>query len=244
MTLRKKNIFSVLAASIAALLVFAVSASAGISFFAEWDGIVMCIVLTAIAIPLHLMAKKHNILYFLSFVFNSAACGFGVSAYYISQAEKPMLGTLFAAVLPSALILALCALILSRKRIEPISLTKGKGSLTVGIFIALSIAAAALSVYGWISYGSAFASFSFFSLVITVFYLSAMTPKEGKNVMRDVSFMSFTAFIIVIIIVVLILCFLGEDAPDLDVLDILDLGGDAGGTADAAKKKNKKNDII
>lgn len=236
MTLRKKNIFSVLAASIAALLVFSVSASAGISFFAEWDGIVLCIVLTAIAIPLHLMAKKHGILYFLSFIFNSAACGFGVSAYYISQAEKPMLGTLFAAVFPSALILALCALILS--------LTKGKGSLTVGIFIALSIAAAALSVYGWISHGSAFSSFSFFSLVITVFYISAMTPKEGKNAMRDVSFMSFTAFVIVIIIVVLILCFLAEDAPDPDFLDIFDFGGDTGGSADAAKKKNNKNDMI
>ena len=211
--------------AVTALCVFAAATVFGISVFEEWIGIIIGVIMMVAAIPLHRFGKKQNLLYFLSFLFNSVGCGFSASAYYITQKINAELGELFAAALIAIILLFACAAVLffTSKMFTEVSV----------VFLILDSLVAAFAVAGWVTEGDAFFSFLFFSCLVAFFYIFAMKKAakeyETCEIMRTISFHSFGIFILVTVIVILIL-------SEGDGLDGFDLGDTGSGKS---KKKNK-----
>ena len=211
--------------AVTALCVFAAATVFGISVFEEWLGIIVGVIMMVAAIPLHRFGKKQNLLYFLSFLFNSAGCGFSASAYYITQKINAELGELFAAALIAIVFLFIASVVYC--------FTTSAFKVACIMLCVLDVAIAAFAVYGWVTDGNAFFSFLFFSCLVAFFYIFAMQTAakeyETCEIMRTISLHSFGIFILVTVIVILII-------SEGDGLDGLDLGDTGSGNS---KKKNK-----
>ena len=210
--------------AVAALCVFASATVFGISVFEEWLGIIVGVIMMVAAIPLHRFGKKQNLLYFLSFLFNSAGCGFSASAYYITQKINAELGELFASALIAIVFLFACAAVYF--------FTSKEFTAVCVAFCILNSLIAAFAVGSWITEGNAFFSFLFFSCLVAFFYIFAMQTAakeyETCEIMRTISLHSFGIFILVTVIVILII----SEGDGLDGLDLGDIGN---------RKSKKKN---
>ena len=49
-------------------------------------------ILMILAVPVHIFAKKHKLLYILSYALNTVGSGFAVSAYYLEKQLTTVLG--------------------------------------------------------------------------------------------------------------------------------------------------------
>ena len=197
--------------ALSALCIFAVSTVFGISIFEEWLGIIAGGLVMVAAIPLHVFGKKCRFLYIMSFLFNTAACGFSASAYYNISETNAELGEFLTAVFIAIVFLLFCTAVYC------FTVTAFKTvCITLIIFNAVL---AAFAVHGWISEGDAFFSFLFFSCIVTTFYIvaikSAAIEYESGNIARTVSLHSFGIFILITIIVIAII----SEGDSLDVLD-------------------------
>ena len=214
--------------AVTALCVFAAATVFGISVFKEWLGIIVGVIMMVAAIPLHRFGKKQNLLYFLSFLFNSAGCGFSASAYYITQKINAELGELFAAALIAIVFLFACAAVYF--------FTSKEFTAVCAAFCILDSLIAAFAIGFWVTEGNAFFSFLFFSCLVAFFYIFAMKKAakeyETCEIMRTVSLHSFGIFVLITFIVLLIL-------SEGDGLDGFDLGGTGSGNS---KKKNKSTE--
>lgn len=211
--------------AVSALCVFSAATVFGISVFEEWLGILVGIPLMIAAIPLHRFGKKQKLLYFLSYLFNSTACGFSASAYYITAKVNAELGELFAA----ALIVIVFLFIATVMYFFTTSVFK----FACITLCTLDIALGAFAVYGWVTEGDAFFSFLFFSCIVAFFYIFAIQTAakeyETCEILRTVSLHSFGIFILVTVIVILII----SEGDGLDGFDLGDIG------SGKSKKENK-----
>lgn len=199
------------------------------SFFAvcvctKGCGLIVGIVLMVLAIPFHVLGKKIPIGYLISFVINSIANGFSVSAYYLIKDISIDLRGMIFAVVPAVAVLFIVYLMLQiwgkTKRVTV--------SVAVIVNILLMFGMCAL----WVIYGSVPYSFGFFSLIICMFYLCVFgitINHDERAVLRDVSFGSFGSFIILTVVVIFIL-------SEGDILDGFTLDG----SERSGKKKQKK----
>ncbi len=210
--------------AVAALCIFSAATVFGISFFEEWLGIIVGVVMMAAAIPLHIFGKKQKLLYFISYLFNTVGCGFSASAYYITSKINAELGELFAAALIAIIFLFACAAVyfFTSKEFKAVCI----------VFCILDSLVAAFAVGGWITEGDAFFSFLFFSCLVAFFYIFAMKTAakeyETCEIMRTVSLHSFGIFVLITVIVLFIL----SEGDGFDGFDLGDLG------SGKSKKKN------
>ncbi|MBQ3547858.1 MAG: hypothetical protein IJA44_05245 [Clostridia bacterium] len=180
----------------------------------EHHGVVLGVGLMIAAIPFHCFAKKHNALYLISFLLNSVANGFSLAALYISKNINLNFDDLIVAIIPSVIILFLTYLTLEKF----INAKK----LIITVFSIFSGALTITMMIFWIICGDLFFSFSFFGLLLLLFYICVfgITANQNKrSVLRDISFGSFGAFIILTVVVITIL----SEGELFDGLD-LDLG--------------------
>ena len=207
---RARN-FTVFGFSLISLIIFPFITIIATATLKQYYGLIIGIVLMIAAIPFHCIAKKHNALYVISFLLNTIANGFSLSALYTSKKTNLIFDDLLLAIIPSAIILLLTYLLLRKSK---------KIALTI-IVILNTLLTIAFTIF-WIIRGGVFYSFGFFCSLILLFYLCVFGVTVNHNersVLRDISFGSFGAFVI-LTIVVLFIIYEGEIIDGLDVPDI------------------------
>lgn len=219
----KARAFVVFLFSVISLGVLVLSTLLATAVFQKWYGLVVGVVLMLCAIPFHWIGKTDKWGYLLSFLLNTVANGFSVSAYYLSKSIPLDPYSLLLAAVPAAGVLLLVYLML-----QIFGKTK-KITVTVACVLnaLLTIALAVL----WVLYGSVLFSFGFFCSLLSFFYLCVFgitVNHDERSVLRDVSFGSFGTFIILTVVVIFVL----SEGDILDGLDF-DIGGDG-------KRKKKK----
>lgn len=186
--------------TIIAYMLFAFSTVFAISVCTEWYGLIVGAVLMVLAVPVHIFAKKHKLLYLLSYILNTVGSGFAASAYYLKKGHSVIAESLFLPMLiPAAVSLITYLLVRFLPKIKKLVLAIA----TIGT-IAMLIAFAVL----WIKNGYEYYSFAFFNTVFTLFYVvtDAVTIGEyDRNVIRDISFGSFGIFLAIAMVVLFII---------------------------------------
>lgn len=211
----KTKAFVVFLFSMMSIALFILSALFANAVFQELYGLIVGIALMIAAIPFHRMGKSHKLGYLLSFLINSVANGFSVSAYFFSSGIKLNLYEMLISALPAAGILLLVYLMLrvfhSTKKTTMTAAAIINGVVTIVLLVL------------WITRGSLIFSFGFFCSLISIFYLCVFgitIDHDKRPVLRDISFGSFGSCIIITVVVIFIL-FEGEMLEGLD----LDIGG-------------------
>lgn len=221
--------FVVFSFTIIAYMLFAFSTVFAISVCTEWYGLIVGAVLMVLAVPVHIFAKKHKLLYLLSYILNTVGSGFAASAYYLEKECSVVPESLLLPMLiPAAVSLITYLLVRFLPKIKKLVLAIA----TIGT-IAMLIAFAVL----WIKNGYEYYSFAFFNTVFTLFYVvtDAVTVGEyDRNVIRDISFGSFGIFLAIAMVVLFIISE-GEIFEDL-FEGVFDFGSSDGAT----KSKNRK----
>ena len=221
--------FVVFAFTIIAYILFALSTIFALSICTEWYGLVIGAILMILAVPVHIFAKKHKLLYILSYALNTVGSGFAVSAYYLEKQLTVIPENMFLPMLIPAIISLITYLLVRffpkiKKFVLAIS--------TIGT-IAMLIAFAVL----WIKNGYEFYSFAFFNSVFTLFYVvvDAVTVGEyDRLVIRDISFGSFGIFLVIALVVLFII-------SEGEILEgVFDGIFDFGSTGETKAKNNKR----
>ncbi len=209
---------------LAAMGIFVVSTLFATSVCTKWYGLVIGFILMLVAIPIHCFGNKMKIGYALSFLVNSVANGFSLSAYYNSKnialnAED----MLKACVLPIALLFVVFLLVQLFPAIK-------KYICAVGVVIGCTMLVAFMVL--WIKSTTVLFSFSFFSVLLSLFShcVMAVTANNKRDALRDISFGSFGAFIIISLVVLFII-------TEGEILEGFDVGGGESGK----KTKHKKH---
>ena len=206
-----------------ALGIFVFSTLFATSVCTKWYGLLIGVSLMLIAIPIHCQGEKAKICYILSFLVNSVANGFSLSAYYVDSEYALNVGEMLkACVLPIALLFVVFLLVRLFPEIKKYICISGVviGSIMLVAFIVLSV-----------KQGGVIFSFGFFATLLSLFYHCVMgvTANNKRDGLRDISFGSFGAFIIISIVVLFII-------SDGEILEAFDVGG---GESSQKSKKNK-----
>ena len=206
-----------------ALGIFVFSTLFATSVCTKWYGLLIGVALMLVAIPIHCQGEKFRTCYALSFLVNSVANGFSLSAYYIdSENSLNVTEMLKASVLPVALLFVVFLLIKLFPEIKKYICISGVviGCIMLVAFIVLSV-----------KQGGVIFSFGFFATLLSLFYYCIMgvTANNNRDGLRDISFGSFAAFIIISIVVLFII----SDGEILEAFDI------SGGESSQKSKKNK-----
>ena len=208
--------------ALVAQCVFVFSTLFATSVCEKWYGLVVGAVLMILAIPIHCQGKKANAFYTLSFVVNSVANGFSLSAYYIdSKAALNIDEMLKACVLPIILLLVVFLLVQLFPGAKKYICISG---IVAGIVMLVAFVVLA------IRQGGVIYSFGFFSTLLSLFSVGVMgvTANNRRDALSDISFGSFGAFIIISLVVLFII-------SEGEILEGFDIGGVEDG------KKTKKN---
>ena len=219
----KAKAFVVFVFSLSFMGIFVLSSLLATQICQKWYGLAIGIVMMIIAIPFHCKGKKVLWGYLASFLINSIASGFVVSAYYIKNETVLDICNLLIGTIPAAVIVFLVYLML-----QSFNKTK-KVTITVAAIINAVLTIAAIVF--WIMHGNVVFSFGFFCSLISFFYLCVFgitINHDERSVLRDISFGSFGSFIIISVVVIFIL-------SEGEILDGLDFGG-----GDGVKKSRKK----
>lgn len=210
--------------SLIAIGLFVFSTLIATSVCEKFYGLVIGFILMLVAIPFHCLGSKTKFGYILSFLVNSVANGFSLSAYYNSNnIVLNVSDMLKACVLPTVLLFIVYLLVQFFPGI--------KKYICASAVIIVSIMLVVFVVL-WIRHRTLFFSFGFFSMLLSLFYhcVVGVTVNNNRLVLRDISFGSFGVFIIISMVVLFIL----TEGEILDGLDIGDVG-------DGEKTKHKKN---
>ncbi len=202
---------------------FILSSLLATQIFQKWYGFATGIALMIIAIPFHRLGKKMCWGYLASFLINSIASGFVVSAYYLNNELLLNIYHLLIGAIPAAAIIFLVYLML-----QCFNRTK---KMTLAVAAILNTFLTVTATVFWINQGNIIFSFAFFCSLISFFYLCVFgitINHYDRSLFRDISFGSFGSFIIISVVVAFIL-------SEGEILDGLDLGGGEGG-----KKSRKK----
>lgn len=211
------------------LVIFTISTMLSCYVMTKWYGIIVAVLLMIAAIPFHCIGKKAKWGYIVSFVLNSIANGFSLSAVYIKNGYEPKLHSMLSAIIPSAVILLFVCLMMQ-------FFGKSK-KVTVTFACIADIIMMMVCIMRWITKDNdVFDSFAFFSLLITLFYLCVFgfaVNHEKRRTLRYISFGSFGAFIILTLVVAFIV-------SEGDVLDGIEILADTDARGKKRKKINKK----
>lgn len=221
----KAKAFVVFVFSLSFMEIFVLSSLFATQVCQKWYGLAIGIVMTVIAIPFHCKGKKTLWGYLASFIINSLASGFVVSAYYLKAEIVLDVYSMIVGAIPAAAIVFVTFLILQ-------SFSKTK-KVTVTVAVILNIILTVTEMVLWIRHGDVVFSFGFFCSLISFFYLcvyAVTINHDERSVFRDVSFGGFGAFIIIAVVVLFIL-------SEGEILEGMDVGG--GDTAKKSKSKNK-----
>ncbi len=219
----KAKAFVVFVFSLSFIVIFVLSSLFATQICQKWYGLAIGIVMMIIAIPFHCKGKKFPWGYLASFLINSVASGFVVSAYYIKSEMVLDICSLIIGAIPAAAIIFLVYLMLQ-------SFNKTK-KVTITVAAIINTVLTITAIVFWIMHGNVVFSFGFFCSLISFFYLCVFgitINHEERFVLRDISFGSFGSFIIISVVVIFIL-------SEGEVLDGLDFGG-----TDSSKKNKKK----
>ena len=185
----------------------------------------MGIFMMIIAIPFHWNGKKMPWGYLASFIINSVASGFVVSAYYLKNQAVLNIYELLIATIPAAAIVFLVYLMLQ-------NFNKAK-KITITVAGIINAVLTITAIVFWIMHGNVVFSFGFFCSLISFFYLCVFgitINHDERSVLRDISFGSFVSFIIISVVVIFIL----SEGEILDGFDCF------GGGDDTKKRKRSK----
>lgn len=214
----------VFASSLVAVGIFVFSTLFATSVCEKWYGLVIGFLLMLVAIPIHCFGNKMKIGYVLSFLVNSVANGFSLSAYYSSK--NIALNTedmVKACILPILLFFVVFLLVQLFPEIKNYICAVGVviGCIMLVVFMVL-----------WIRNTTVFYSFGFFAVLLSLFShcVMAVTANNKRNVLRDISFGNFGAFIIISLVVLFII-------TEGEILE----GFDISGGESNKKPKHKKN---
>ena len=206
-----------------ALGIFVFSTLFATSVCTKWYGLLIGVALMLVAIPIHCQGEKSKVCYVLSFLVNSVANGFSLSAFYNDQNEALNVGEMLkACVLPIALLFVVFLLVQLFPEIKKYICISGVviGCVMLVAFIVLSV-----------KQGGVFFSFGFFAILLSLFSHCVMgvTANNKRDGLRDISFGSFGAFIIISIVVLFVI-------SDGEILEGFDVGG---GESSKKSKRNK-----
>ena len=219
----KAKAFVVFVFSLSFMGIFVLSSLFATQICQKWYGLAIGIFMMIIAIPFHWNGKKMPWGYLASFIINSVASGFVVSAYYLKNQAVLNIYELLIATIPAAAIVFLVYLMLQ-------NFNKAK-KITITVAGIINAVLTITAIVFWIMHGNVVFSFGFFCSLISFFYLCVFgitINHDERSVFRDVSFGSFGSFIIISVVVIFIL-------SEGEILDGLDFGGGEGGK----KSKNK-----
>lgn len=219
----KAKAFVVFVFSLSFMGIFVLSSLLATQICQKWYGLAIGIFMMIIAIPFHWNGKKMPWGYLASFIINSVASGFVVSAYYLKNQAVLNIYELLIATIPAAAIVFLVYLMLQ-------NFNKTK-KITITVAGIINAVLTITAIVFWIMHGNVVFSFGFFCSLISFFYLCVFgitINHDERSVFRDVSFGSFGSFIIISVVVIFIL-------SEGEILDGLDFGGGEGG-----KKSRKK----
>ncbi len=223
----KARAFVVFVFSLSSMGIFVLSSLLATQICQKWYGFAIGIAMMIIAITFHYKGKKVLWGYLASFLINSIASGFIISAYYLKYEIVLNIYSLLIGAIPAAAIVFLVYLMLQ-------SFNKTK-KITITIAAIINAILTISAIIFWIKYGNVIFSFAFFCSLVSFFYLCVFgitINHNERSLFRDISFGSFGSFIIISVVVAFIL-------SEGELLDGLDFGGGASNKK-GKKKTNKK----
>lgn len=219
----KAKAFVVFLFSMVAVGLFILTTAFATAVCSKWYGLIVGVALMISAIPFHCAGKKKRVGYLISFLLNSVANGFSVSAYYLTRGISLNFYEMLFAAIPAAGILLLVYLML-----QTFNKTK---KVTVTIAAVIDILLIVASAVMWAVRGGLLFSFAFFCAIVALFYICVFgvtINHDERSVLRDISFGGYGALVILTIVVIVVIT--GGEA-----LDGIDFGADSDGV-----KKNRK----
>ena len=204
------------------------------------------VLLSAAAIPFHVaggsekasrLRPYRRLFYLVSILLNAVGSACCMTAYYIHLSTAPISAVLFAAILPSAVIHGLTALLM---QIMP-----RRYALLTGALAVLTLALLIVAIVFWVrNDNKVFFSFSLFNLLwalISVVALHVACSDEGSPALRFASFASFGILLgVAAIVMIILVCASGDCDCDGSCCDCGDCGcrGKESPTNRAGKKKH------
>lgn len=188
----------------------------------NWYGLLVGLLFTIFAFLFHHFAKKKSpLLYIVSCCINAIATGFSIGAYYSYTKSFLSILTVVLCFIPYFILTYLSCLLISK--VKP----KKKSGLILGLVLLFLFI---LCIIFW--HNSTLFSFSFFTLLIVLFYflLCLKTLGTPRNILSDLSFTSFGFYLLITFVVGVIL-------SQGDVADRISHSGDV--IASNAERKNK-----
>lgn len=221
----KAKVFTVFVFSLVAVGLLAASVYLFATILNFPNGLLLGIIMMAVAIPFHIIGKRSKWTYLVSFLLNSVANGLSVSAYYTEKNIVPSVYDIIIGIIP-----AVCILILVYLMLQIFGKTK---KITITVACILNAFLTILFVAFWIINKGALFSFGFFASLVSLFYLGVFgitVNHDKRSVLRDISFGSFGAFVIATVVVLFVL----SEGDILDGAEILEIFSGNG------KNKKKK----
>lgn len=219
----KARPFTVLLFSWSFMGIFILSSLLATQICQKWHGFAAGIAMMILAIPFHCKGKKLQWCYLASFLINSIASGFLVSAYYIKNEILLDIHHLLIGAIPAAAVVFLVFLML-----QGFNKTK---KITIIVAVIINAILTISATVFWIKSGDMIFSFAFFCSLVSFFFLCVFgitVNHDERSLLRDISFGSFGSFIIISVVVAFIL-------SDGEILDGIDFGG--GGSNKRRKKR-------
>ena len=209
--------------SLVAMGIFVVSTLFATSVCEKCYGLVVGFILMLVAIPFHWWGLNFKASYIFSFLLNSVANSFSVSAYYNDQKELLNVSDMFkACIFPIVLLFVVFVLVQLFPEIKKnICIT----AIVIGCIMLVAFVVLEIKRDGVLF------SFSFFSTLLSLFSVGVMgvTANNKRDVLSDISFGSFGAFIIISLVVLFII-------TEGEILEGFDIGG---GESSKKTKKHK-----
>ena len=150
----KAKAFVVFVFSLSFMGIFVLSSLFATQICQKWYGLAIGIVMMIVAIPFHCKGKKMLWGYLASFIINSVASGFVVSAYYLKREIVLDIYNLLIGAIPAAAIVFLVHLMLQ-------SFNKTK-KVTITVAAIINAVLTITAIVFWIIHGNVVFSFGFF----------------------------------------------------------------------------------
>ena len=170
----KSKAFVVFVFSLSFMGIFMFSSLFATQICQKWYGLAIGIFMMIIAIPFHWNGKKMPWGYLASFIINSVASGFVVSAYYLKNQAVLNIYELLIATIPAAAIVFLVYLMLQ-------NFNKAK-KITITVAGIINAVLTITAIVFWIMHGNVVFSFGFFCSLISFFYLYKLFKRKPFSV--------------------------------------------------------------
>ena len=133
----KDKIGTIFKFSLLSIIILIFSTKLWVNVFNSKLSIILAVILMISAMPVHILGKKSDKFYILSFIINLIASGLSISAYYTEYSVSISFSSMLLSIIPSVIVLSITYLMLKKNIKKKISIIIS--SILIFIFLSTLI---------------------------------------------------------------------------------------------------------